>query len=232
MFLLLAGLVVLQAATASAADLGLRLPACALFESWEGVAPQAGFDRAAALIAQALPAEADEAEGEEADDELEAGVQGDEAQAPVRLGDGRLALHSSYWKERVDVVYRKADGTYDPAGVDQIRRIFRCKLNGAEIDIPVGLIELLDAIQDHFKADAIELLSGYRSPERNAKMRKKSSGVAKNSMHIKGWAADIHVPGVALGKLRDFASSLKAGGVGYYPKSGFVHVDVGRVRYW
>ena len=63
-------------------------------------------------------------------------------------------------------------------------------------------------------------------------MRKKSSGVAKNSLHIKGWAADIHVPGVALKKLHEYAVSLKAGGVGYYPSSGFVHVDVGRVRYW
>ena len=76
------------------------------------------------------------------------------------------------------------------------------------------------------------MISGYRSPQTNAFLRSRSNGVAENSLHLVGQAIDIRVPGRRLSDLRSAALSLKAGGVGYYPQSDFVHVDVGRVRSW
>jgi len=79
------------------------------------------------------------------------------------------------------------------------------------------------------------IISGYRSPQTNALLRERggaSTGVASHSLHMVGQAIDIRVPGVTLDHLRDAAKSLKIGGVGFYPDLNFVHVDVGRVRYW
>jgi uncharacterized protein YcbK (DUF882 family) len=76
------------------------------------------------------------------------------------------------------------------------------------------------------------VISGYRSPKTNAMLAKNSSGVAKHSLHMDGLAVDIRLPGRDLSSLHRAALSMKAGGVGYYPVSDFVHVDVGRVRQW
>jgi uncharacterized protein YcbK (DUF882 family) len=77
-----------------------------------------------------------------------------------------------------------------------------------------------------------EIISGYRSPATNRKLRKHSKGVAKSSLHMVGRAIDIRLPGCSLANLRKAAASMKGGGVGYYPQSDFIHVDTGRVRYW
>ncbi len=77
-----------------------------------------------------------------------------------------------------------------------------------------------------------EVISGYRSPQTNASLRSKSKGVAKKSFHLKGKAIDIRLSDVPTRELRDAAISLKAGGVGYYAQSDFVHIDTGRVRTW
>jgi uncharacterized protein YcbK (DUF882 family) len=82
------------------------------------------------------------------------------------------------------------------------------------------------------KPGTYQLISGYRSPATNAKLRNASSGVAKRSLHMRGKAVDIRLPGVELKHLRQAALSLRAGGVGYYPKSNFIHVDTGRPRFW
>jgi len=76
------------------------------------------------------------------------------------------------------------------------------------------------------------VISGYRSPESNAKLQAKSDGVAKRSLHMDGKAIDIRVPGVDLRNLQKAAKSLQGGGVGFYAESNFVHMDSGRVRYW
>ena len=94
------------------------------------------------------------------------------------------------------------------------------------------LIELVDNIQDHFKVPQIRVISGYRSPEYNAKLRRRSRRVAKQSMHMRGRAMDIKIPGVNNRTLRNYAASLEAGGVGYYGRRAFVHVDSGPVRTW
>ncbi len=99
--------------------------------------------------------------------------------------------------------------------------------------IDVKLINLLYDIKQHLGYDIqFNILSGYRSKRTNEMLRKRSEGVAKNSYHIKGKAVDIYVPNVSLRRLRDVAIGMKRGGVGYYPRSNFVHVDVGPVRTW
>jgi uncharacterized protein YcbK (DUF882 family) len=99
--------------------------------------------------------------------------------------------------------------------------------------IDVKLINLLYEIKKHVGHDAqFNVLSGYRSKKTNEMLRRHSEGVAKNSYHIKGQAVDIYIPNVSLRKLKDIALGLGKGGVGYYPRSNFVHVDVGPVRSW
>lgn len=83
-----------------------------------------------------------------------------------------------------------------------------------------------------FQNAEILVLSGYRSPQTNAKMRSRSRGVASNSYHILGKAVDFRVSGVPLAKVKQVAESLNNGGVGYYPRSNFIHVDTGPVRTW
>lgn len=78
----------------------------------------------------------------------------------------------------------------------------------------------------------VQLISGYRSLDTNNELRSHSRGVAKKSYHTKGQAMDFHIEGISLSNVRKAALSLKAGGVGYYPSSNFVHIDTGPVRHW
>ena len=78
----------------------------------------------------------------------------------------------------------------------------------------------------------MEIFSGYRSPKTNNRLRHNTSGVAKNSFHMYGQAIDFHIKGYSTKKLQQAALGLKAGGVGYYPKSDFIHMDTGAVRSW
>jgi len=101
--------------------------------------------------------------------------------------------------------------------------------------IDIDLIDLMYEINLHIGIEKkFNIVSGYRSPQTNAWLRRQLGGknVAKNSLHMEGKAVDIYVAGVPLRKLRDIAVGLKRGGVGYYPKKGFIHVDVGEVRTW
>jgi uncharacterized protein YcbK (DUF882 family) len=95
------------------------------------------------------------------------------------------------------------------------------------------LLGVLDSVQARLEtAEPFEVISGYRSPVTNAMLVETTSGVAPGSLHVAGMAIDIRIPGRPLGVVRDTAKALRAGGVGYYPDSNFVHLDVGRVRYW
>jgi uncharacterized protein YcbK (DUF882 family) len=94
-------------------------------------------------------------------------------------------------------------------------------------------LDLLFALQQKLESeDTYHVVSGYRSPETNAFLRMTSRGIAKNSLHTDGKAIDIRLPGYELKTVQRAALDLQVGGVGYYPDSDFVHVDVGRVRYW
>ena len=156
-----------------------------------------------------------------------------EAPAPARLGgDGVIKLYHQWYKESLEIRYRDERGRYIPEAMARIKHLFRCRLTGREMDVPAKLVELLDAIQEKHGGRTIIILCGYRSPELNGALASHSGAVAKNSLHMKGWAADIKIDGVRTSALRTTAISLLAGGVGYYPADGFVHVDVGPVRCW
>ncbi len=125
--------------------------------------------------------------------------------------------------------------SYKISGLFQINKAFMDTRAREITRIDIDLINLLYEINLRVGLDKkFNIVSGYRTPQTNAWLRHQLGGqnVAKNSYHMKGQAVDIYVPGVALHKLRNIARSLKAGGVGYYPKKGFIHVDVGPERYW
>ncbi len=97
----------------------------------------------------------------------------------------------------------------------------------------IRLYDLLFKLKETLNVeDDFNVISGYRSPMTNAMLASKSRGVAKKSYHMKGMAMDIAIPDVKLSDLREAAVELKLGGVGYYPRSGFIHVDTGPVRTW
>ncbi|WP_374655831.1 DUF882 domain-containing protein [Dongia sp.] len=132
-------------------------------------------------------------------------------------------LKATYWQ----------NGTYDRAAVDDINYILRDHRSGDVFAMDIKLFDLLTAL--HRRTDSkkpFEIISGYRSPASNAKLASASNGVAKKSMHMQGKAIDIRLRDVKLADLRLDAMAMKVGGVGFYPKSDFVHVDTGRVRSW
>ena len=116
------------------------------------------------------------------------------------------------------------------ASVDHLLRDFR---TGDVHVIEPTLLDLLHQVAAATSsAQPFRVISGYRSPVTNAALRSRSEGVAAGSLHMTGQAIDISLPDVPLTTLRDAARALRGGGVGYYPASNFVHVDVGRVRTW
>ena len=148
-------------------------------------------------------------------------------------GERRLRLFTVNQRESLDVVYRRG-GELVPEAVERIEHLLRDRRNNQRGPIDPKLLDLLHRLAESLDADEpFHVISAYRSPATNdRRAATPGSGVAQGSLHVKGQAIDIRVPGVPLEKLRDTATTLKAGGVGYYPKSNFVHVDVGRVRSW
>jgi len=137
--------------------------------------------------------------------------------------------HKDYYAE----FYEK--DSYKISGLFEINKAFMDTRAREITRIDIELINLLYEINLRVGIDKkFNIVSGYRTPQTNAWLRHQLGGrnVAKNSYHVKGQAVDIFVPGVPLHKLRNIARSLKKGGVGYYPKKGFIHVDVGPERYW
>ena len=125
------------------------------------------------------------------------------------------------------------DGTCEPEALAEIRTFLRDFRTGDEHDIDVRLLDLLASLKRKAETDEpFQVISGYRSPKTNQMLHKASSGVATHSLHMEGQAIDVRLPGRKLTWLRNTALNLRRGGVGYYPKSDFVHVDVGRVRQW
>ena len=175
--------------------------------------------------------EAEVIELEESDPETYIFVKGAKAHPPkpVNLGgNGRLTLNRPDFREQISARYRNKNGTYNQAELAKINHIMRCRLTGKETLISIKLIEILDAVEDHYGKQGLYLLSGYRTPVLNGQV----PGAARRSLHMLGWAADIRVPGGAPDKVAAYARKIKAGGVGYYPDAAFVHLDAGRPRHW
>jgi uncharacterized protein YcbK (DUF882 family) len=151
-----------------------------------------------------------------------------EAAVPERA----LSLHNRQLGESVRTVYF-ARGRYDRGALGEIKHLFRDKHNDDEIDIDTRLLDLLWVVQRRLTPKSpLEVVCGYRSPQTNAKLRRGNRGVAQNSFHMYGKAVDLRIPGCPLATLHRLALTLQAGGVGYYPRSNFVHLDTGPVRRW
>jgi uncharacterized protein YcbK (DUF882 family) len=132
-------------------------------------------------------------------------------------------LKTTYW----------AEGHYQADEMQAINHLLRDHRTGDVEDIDDHLIDMLNLLHQKMNGkQPFHVISGYRSPKTNAMLRQNSSGVAKKSLHMLGKAIDIRLPGRELSQLRKAAMAMKVGGVGYYPKSNFIHVDTGRVRTW
>jgi uncharacterized protein YcbK (DUF882 family) len=144
----------------------------------------------------------------------------------------KLAFYNIHTKEFVETCYYTG-GEYQASGLARINHVLRDHRTG---DISPMNTQLLDTLFDiRCKLDGcgtFSVISGYRSPATNAMLRRVTTGVAKNSYHMQGKAIDIRLRGCPTDKLRDLCLQTRAGGVGYYPKSNFVHLDVGPVRSW
>jgi uncharacterized protein YcbK (DUF882 family) len=152
--------------------------------------------------------------------------------ARMSVAEKSLAFYNTHTGEKLKAIYW-AEGEYFPDSLREINHILRDPRNNEVHDIDTQLLDLLFAIRQEIDtSQPFHVISGYRSVETNAFLRAHSTGVAENSLHLVGKAIDIRSPGRDLRNLQKVATALKAGGVGYYPKSDFVHVDVGRVRYW
>jgi len=145
--------------------------------------------------------------------------------------DGRLAIFSYHTKDYVEATYR-VGGRYDPEGVKAIEYAMRSRGDGETHKIDIGVIELMDHIQDHFGAETVEVISGYRSSGFNEMLRDSGRGAASESLHTKGMAVDLHLDEVSEEALFNYVKKLGIGGAGFYPRYAFVHADVGPRRTW
>ncbi|MFZ0739139.1 MAG: DUF882 domain-containing protein [Candidatus Acidiferrales bacterium] len=145
----------------------------------------------------------------------------------------RLRLYDTHTNERIDIVYRKGD-TYLPDVINRLELFLRDHRTG---DLHHFDPQVFDILHDltfalgHPNAE-IDIVCGYCTPWTNEFLRRTTNGVSPHSLHMEGRAIDIRVPGVSTTALRDAALGLHRGGVGYYARSQFVHVDDGRVRQW
>jgi uncharacterized protein YcbK (DUF882 family) len=144
----------------------------------------------------------------------------------------RLRFENLHTGEAASLDYW-VNGRYLGDAVQRINHLLRDHRTGDVHPIDPRLLDLLHRLGETLSTTApFQIISGYRSPRTNMMLASQTNGVVRNSLHCHGLAVDIRVPGQSLGRVRDAARSLQGGGVGFYPGSDFVHVDVGRVRYW
>jgi uncharacterized protein YcbK (DUF882 family) len=155
------------------------------------------------------------------------------ARADAPSEERRLRLYHTHTGERLEVVYWR-DNTYVPGALMQLDRFLRDHRTGDIHHFDPRVFDLLSELTSATgRPDGeIRVICGYRTRRSNDYLRAHTSGVAKQSLHMEAEAIDIRLPGVTTSDLRDAALALRRGGVGYYAGSGFIHVDVGRVRRW
>lgn len=144
-----------------------------------------------------------------------------------------LAMSHTHTRERIDLVYAVAQD-YLPKALGTLNHFLRDHYSGEVGQMHPPLFDLLYELRQTLgRTGPFEIISAYRCPATNDRLRNtRGGGVAKQSLHMQGRAIDVRLSGVPLAELRDAALSLRAGGVGYYPDSQFVHLDTGRVRSW
>lgn len=151
------------------------------------------------------------------------------------LPEYRIRLYHTHTQERLDVIYRQGD-SYIPAALAELDHFLRDHRTGDVHHYDPRLFDVLHELTASLGDSGAEInvICGYRSPWSNEFLRTRSphTGVARHSLHMQAEAIDIRLPGIATSAVRQAALRMHAGGVGYYPTSNFVHVDVGRVRHW
>lgn len=156
-------------------------------------------------------------------------------QNAVAEGDTRtISLHHIHTKEDLTITYKR-NGRYDAAALEKINWHLRDWRKQQQTTQDPKVIDILWEVHREVGATApIHIVCGYRSPDTNAMLRRRSRGVAQHSQHTLGKAIDFYIPGVPIERLRNAGLQMQRGGVGYYPSSGvaFVHVDIGSVRHW
>lgn len=144
----------------------------------------------------------------------------------------RIKMHSSRTGEKLDVIYW-IEGEYIKEALKEVNILMRDWRQNTTINVDTRTIDIMAASHNLLNvSEPYLLLSGYRSPQTNAMLRSKSRGVAKNSLHMKGQAADLRLSSRSVSQMSKAASSCAAGGVGRYSGSNFVHMDCGPVRVW
>lgn len=150
---------------------------------------------------------------------------------PTGTGVRELAFFNLHTGESLKTAYW-ADGDYVPEALSEVNYIFRDFRTDQSSPIAPALLDLLHKLKSTLDtSNPFQIISGYRSPVTNAFLSSHTESVAKGSLHMEGKAADIHIEGLALNDLLRAAIAPR-GGVGYYPNSDFVHIDIGRVRTW
>ncbi|MFO0707744.1 MAG: DUF882 domain-containing protein [Nitrospira sp.] len=153
--------------------------------------------------------------------------------AANQLPPGELTFLNVWTDERLTVTYRNGEGEYDLDALDDVNHILRCHATGEVSAIDVRVLEHVNLVQKKLGGDReIHIISGYRSPEYNAMLVRSGRRAAKNSLHMQGQAIDLQIPGIHPKVIRQAALELGFGGVGYYPRSKFVHLDSGPFRSW
>ena len=148
------------------------------------------------------------------------------------IGERSLSFFHTHTHETLEVTY-SVGGEYVESALEEINDFLADFRTGDEIIIDPRLLDLIYDVRASLNSNGTyEVISAYRSPKTNEKLRSKSSGVAKKSQHLLGKAIDVRLRNVDSRDLRDAALKIKRGGVGYYAKSDFVHMDTGRVRGW
>jgi uncharacterized protein YcbK (DUF882 family) len=143
-----------------------------------------------------------------------------------------LAFVHTHTGESLDVAYFQ-DGAYDPSALQRVNHLLRDFRTEQVYPIDPALLDILFDLQTLVNRERpFEVICGYRSPQTNAALRRRSHGVAEHSLHIQGRAIDVRLSGVATHRLRDLALGMQRGGVGFYARSDFVHLDNGPIRFW
>ena len=150
-----------------------------------------------------------------------------------RLPDGQVRLYNLHTDEHLSIRYRNEIGDYDQDALNELNYFLRCHHTNESRTMDVQLIEFVNLVQKRIGGRRdIHIVSGYRSPEYNEQLIKMGTRAARHSYHVSGQAVDVQIPGVPLRTLREVALRLGCGGVGYYPRGKFVHLDSGPFRHW
>jgi len=140
-------------------------------------------------------------------------------------------LYHTHTSERLSLVYFEG-GEYVPEALASLNLMLRDFRTGEARDFDPTLFDQLHALNLACGEGTYEVVSAFRSEQTNKMLREQSKRVAKDSLHVHGRAIDVRMSGRDTRRLRDAALALKQGGVGFYPRSNFVHLDTGAVRSW